>query len=178
MLLSLLGPRLITARLVFDSRFDQILEFSHEEDLPTRSPSSVDGEPGPLQIVCDAVEIFRSLAQTSTIAAKGVTVISALIEEQLRKRSGRLGGGLTGGLKRKATPEGGYGRTEVELERAIKVRVALVWSCRAISRLLETDLIRVSRPGPASSTQQRHHPDRCAFLPFQRRRLVHLLVGL
>ncbi|KAL7416684.1 hypothetical protein BDY24DRAFT_201110 [Mrakia frigida] len=119
-----------------------ILEFSHQEDAG--SPAS-DLSPS-LQLVLDAIEIFRSLQHTSTIAQKGVTVLTALIEEQLRKRGGS-------NLKRKNSGEtSSYGRTEVELDRAIKV----------LRRKPNTTPTGV----PSSSTQQNPtHPASAAY-PF------------
>ncbi|KAL7416324.1 hypothetical protein BDY24DRAFT_379292 [Mrakia frigida] len=80
-----------------------ILEFSHT------STENNHGEE-PLRLVVDAIEIFRSLRSHSTIAEKGVRVLTAFLEEQLRKHGGVNG---PGSLKRKATGE-------VELEKAIK----------------------------------------------------------
>ena len=110
-----------------------ILEISHTQSTSTHPDE-------PLQLVLSAIEIFRSLSRQSSIAEKGVRVLEQLLRDSADKRPGHL--------KRKA----GDGRTDVELERAIK-------QLRRKSNLASSSASPPAAQGASSEVgQPRHTP--------------------
>ncbi|CDZ98349.1 Zn(2)-C6 fungal-type DNA-binding domain [Phaffia rhodozyma] len=59
-----------------------LMEYAYRQDTQPSSSANASN----LDLVLSAIEIFRSIQSHSCIAAKGVTVLTSLIEEQIQKR--------------------------------------------------------------------------------------------